>query len=154
MNSRGCISWQSSNGAAATTESLIMINTMTRANCRRRLIVASIAVTTLLTAACASTTINRVLADPAKYREKDVRLSGTVADSYSLANRGVYKLDDESGQIWVVSDRGVPRRGARVTVTGRIREGFNLGSLGDQIRLPQAIGSPLVLMESSRDAKD
>ena len=115
---------------------------------------AMIAVTTLFAAACASTTINHVLADPAKYRDKDVRLSGKVVDSYSLGNRGVYKLDDESGQIWVVSDRGVPRRGARVTVTGRVREGFNLGSLGDQVRLPQAIGSALVLMESSRDAKD
>jgi hypothetical protein len=132
----------------------MIIATMTPMNRRHRLTAAIIAVTTLLTAACASTTINRILADPAKYRDKDVRLSGTVADSYSLANRGVYKLDDESGQIWVVSDRGVPRRGARVKVTGRVREGFNLGSLGDQIRLPQAIGSALVLMESSRDAKD
>jgi hypothetical protein len=122
---------------------------------RRRLVqLAGAAATTLFIVACASTSINRVLADPARYRDKDVRLSGTVVDSYSLANRGVYKLDDESGQIWVMSDRGVPRRGARVTVKGRIREGFNLGSLGDEIRLPQAIGSALVLVESSRDARD
>ena len=71
-----------------------------------------------------------------------------------MASRGVYKIDDESGQIWVLSDRGVPRKGGRVTVTGRIREGFNLGSLGDQIRLPQAIGSALVLIESSRNVRD
>jgi hypothetical protein len=129
-----------------------MIHAMTLIPCRRRL--AIVAVSLLPIAACASTTINHVLADPAKYKDKDVRLSGSVVDSYSLADRGVYKLDDKSGQIWVVSDRGVPRKGARVTVTGQIREGFNLGSLGDQIRLPQAIGSPLVLMESSRDAKD
>jgi hypothetical protein len=107
----------------------------------------------IVAGACASTSINRILADPAKYRDKDVRVSGSVVDSYSVADRGAYRVDDKSGQMWVLSEHGVPRRGARVTVTGRIREGFNLGSLGDQIRLPQAIGSTLVLVESSHDAR-
>ena len=35
-----------------------------------------------------------------------------------------------------MSDQGVPRTSARVTVKGTIREGFNLGSLGDRINLP------------------
>jgi hypothetical protein len=103
-------------------------------------------------AACASMTINQVLADPSRYRTREVRLSGAVVDSYSLANRGVYRIDDETGQLWVVSDKGTPRKGARVTVKGTIREGFNLGSLGDQIKLP-GIGVGLVLMESSHTAK-
>jgi hypothetical protein len=107
----------------------------------------------IVAGACASTSINRILADPAKYRDKDVRVSGSVVDSYSVADRGAYRVDDKSGQMWVLSEHGVPRRGARVTVTGRIREGFNLGSFGDQIRLPQAIGSTLVLVESSHDAR-
>jgi hypothetical protein len=139
---------------ASKWNSRLMIHTMTRRLCHRRLTLAIVALCMLPIAACASTSINRILADPAKYRDKDVRVSGSVVDSYSVTDRGAYKLDDKSGQIWVLSDRGVPRRGARVTVTGRVREGFNLGTLGDQIRLPQAIGSPLVLVESSRDAKD
>jgi hypothetical protein len=105
----------------------------------------------LVSAACASMTINRVLADPSRYRNREVRLSGAVVDSYSLANRGAYRIDDDTGQLWVVSDRGTPRKGARVTVKGTIREGFNLGSLGD--RLPAGIGSGLVLMESSHKAR-
>jgi hypothetical protein len=48
----------------------------------------------------------------------------------------------------------VPRKGARVTVKGTIREGFNLGTLGDRISLPAAIGSGLVMMESSHNAKN
>jgi hypothetical protein len=133
---------------------LIIWTTMNQALTRRGIPFVALSAAAVFVVACASTTINRVLADPARYRDKDVRLSGTVVDSYSLGNRGVYKLQDESGQMWVMSDHGVPRRGARVTVKGRIREGFNLGSLGDQIRLPQAIGSALVLVESSRDARD
>jgi hypothetical protein len=120
--------------------------------CRRFVVAAILAVSALVSAACASMTINRVLADPSRYRDRQVRLSGSVVDSYSLANRGVYRIDDDTGQLWVVSDRGTPRKGARVTVTGTIREGFNLGSLGNQISLP-GVGVGLVLMESSHKAK-
>jgi hypothetical protein len=105
----------------------------------------------LVSTACASTHIDRILADPSHYRDRQVRLSGSVVDSYSFASRGAYRLGDDSGQLWVVSDRGVPRKGARVTVQGTIREGFNLGSLGDRMNLP-GIGSGLVLMESSHKA--
>jgi hypothetical protein len=106
----------------------------------------------LVSAACASMTINQVLADPSRYRNREVQLSGAVVDSYSLANQGAYRIDDNTGQLWVVSDKGTPRKGARVTVKGTIREGFNLGSLGDQIKLP-GIGVGLVLLESSHTAK-
>jgi hypothetical protein len=106
----------------------------------------------LVSAACASMTINQVLADPSRYSNREVQLSGAVVDSYSLANQGAYRIDDNTGQLWVLSDKGTPRKGARVTVKGTIREGFNLGSLGDQIKLP-GIGVGLVLLESSHTAK-
>jgi hypothetical protein len=102
----------------------------------------------LASAACAPTRINRILADPSHYRDRQVRVSGSVVDSYSFANRGAYRLGDESGQLWIVSDKGAPRTGARVTVEGTIREGFNLGPLGDRIKLPAGL-SGLVMMESS-----
>jgi hypothetical protein len=118
-----------------------------------RVVLVLLAFTALTTAACASKSINQILADPSRYRDREVRVSGTVIDSYSLGSRGAYSIGDESGRLWVVSDHGVPRKGARVTVRGTIREGFNLGSLGDRIRLPQEIGSGLVLMESSHKAR-
>lgn len=110
-----------------------------------------LSISALVSTACASTSVNRILADPSHYRDREVRVSGTVVDSYSFANRGAYRIGDESGLLWVVSDRGVPRKGARVTVQGTIREGFNLGSLGDRINLPAGL-SGLVMMESSHKA--
>jgi hypothetical protein len=107
-----------------------------------------------LTSAGCATTINHILADPSHYRNRDVRVSGSVVDSYSFADRGAYRIADETGQLWVVSDRGVPRKGAQVTVKGTIREGFNVGFLGDRIKLPAALGTGLVLMEVSHKAKD
>jgi hypothetical protein len=114
---------------------------------------AILAVSAVVSVACASKTISQVLADPSRYRNRHVRLSGSVVDSYSLANRGTYRIDDDTGQLWVVSDGGTPRMGARVTVTGTIREGFNLGTLGDRIILP-GVGGRLVLMESSHKARE
>jgi hypothetical protein len=46
----------------------------------------------------------------------------------------------------------VPRKSARVTVKGTIRDGFNLGSLGDRINLPPGVSAGMVLMETSHKA--
>jgi len=53
----------------------------------------------------------------------------------------------------VVSETGVARKNARVTVKGTVREGFNFGALGDLIKLPAGISAGMVLMESSHKAR-
>ena len=105
--------------------------------------------TAVLSAACGTATINKVLADPAHYRNREVKLSGAVVDSYSLIGRGAYQLDDNTGKLWIVSDSGVPRKGARVVVKGTVREGYNLGGFGDRLKLPNG----LVMVENSHKAK-
>lgn len=108
----------------------------------------------LTTGACASTkTINELLADPSRYADRTVKLSGEVVDSYSVANRGVYRLKDGTGELWIVSETGVPRTTARVTVKGKVRDGFNLGSLINVLRLPPGIAAGLVLVASSHKAQ-
>lgn len=97
--------------------------------------------------ACASKTIYRATADPYEFRHRDVRISGVVVDSYSLAARGVYQIRDRTGQLWVLSDRGVPRPGARVTVTGTLREAFNLGRYASRLHVPTG---GVVMVESDR----
>ncbi len=116
----------------------------------RRTPLALVLAALVLSAACA-TSINRVLADPSQYRNREVKIAGRVADSYSVADRGVYRIQDGSGELWVVSDHGVPRTGARVSVKGHIREAFNLGILGRG--LPAGVGSGLVLVETSHSAR-
>jgi hypothetical protein len=116
----------------------------------RRVALAAVLAALVGSAACA-TSINSVLADPSRYRNREVKISGRVADSYSVADRGFYRLQDRSGQLWVVSDRGVPRTGARVSVKGRIRDAFNLGVAGR--RLPPGIASGLILIETSHSAQ-
>jgi hypothetical protein len=86
--------------------------------------------------ACGGTSIRKVTADPSKYRNEEVKVSGEVVDSYSIGSRGIYHIDDGSGRLWVYSDNGVPRKGAQVSVWGTIREAINLGPLNNLVKIP------------------
>jgi len=98
---------------------------------------------------CGATTINHVLADPSRYADKEVTVGGRVVKSASILGRGAYQIDDGSGTLWVVTKRGAPREGAKVKVTGRVRDVVNLGEL---IPLPPEVRSGLVLVETSHKA--
>lgn len=118
----------------------------------RWVVLIMVSMSALASVACGTKTVNQILADPSRYRNREVRVSGSVDESFSFADRGVYRINDGTGQLWVVSDHGVPRKGARVTAKGTIREGFNMGGFGDRIKLPAGVGSGLVMMESSHKA--
>jgi hypothetical protein len=99
---------------------------------------------------CEQKSINEIRANPSKYANKDVSVVGNVTRSYSVLGRGAYEVDDGTGKLWIVSEKGVPREGARVAVKGTIRDGYNLGGL---IKLPEAVSSGLVMIEKEHDAK-
>ncbi len=108
---------------------------------------------------CASKRINDVLADPARYSDKNVTLTGDVVESYSITGRGFYRIEDGTGRLWIFSDKGVPRKGARVSVKGKIKDGFDLGALlGGVIKLPEPvkerIETGLLMIESSHKASN
>jgi len=100
--------------------------------------------TFLFTACPERQSISKILADPGRYRNKEVGITGTVTDSYGALNTGAYEIDDGTGKLWVVTRRGVPARGARVGAKGRVYNGFSFGG--------RNFGT--VLEESDRRAKD
>ena len=69
--------------------------------------------------------INR---DPGRFAGKDVSIRGTVSDAFGALGNGVFQVDDGSGRMWVYSQNyGVPGNGNKVTVIGRIEQGFAFG---------------------------
>jgi hypothetical protein len=98
--------------------------------------------TLLLTACAMRETIGEITADPSRYHRKDIAVAGTVTESYGVLGAGAYAIDDGSGTLWVVTQRGVPGRGARVDVKGRLQTGASLGG--------RTFGT--VLVESGRNA--
>jgi hypothetical protein len=78
---------------------------------------------------------------------------GTVDESVSIAGRGAFRLKDGDQGLWVVTTVGAPRKGARVDVTGRLQDGYDLSGFGQIIQLPGSLQSALVLVESSHKAR-
>ena len=94
--------------------------------------------------ALAKTTINKINGDPGRYYNKKVTIEGTVTDSYGVLGEGAYELDDGTGRIWVIAERAVPARGARVEAKGHVITGF----------VYHGRNLAAALRESDRKAKD
>jgi hypothetical protein len=80
-----------------------------------------------LAAACGAvgaTPIRSILDDPRKYDGNIVTIAGEVRDSTNLVVVKWYRVADETGSIVVVASGAVPRRGARIEVTGTVRQAF------------------------------
>ena len=86
-------------------------------------------VAALLLAGCPpATKISDIERDPGKYANKDVTIAGRVTTSYGALGSGMFQVDDGSGTMWVYSQNyGVPGTGNKVSVTGRISQGFSFG---------------------------
>jgi hypothetical protein len=114
---------------------------------------ASIAIVVLLALAmvgCEQQNINQIKADPGRYANKEVAVVGTVVRSYSVLGKGAYEIEDGTGKLWVVSEKGVPREGAKIAVRGTIRDAFNLGSF---VKLPEIVSSGMVMIENAHKAQ-
>jgi hypothetical protein len=105
----------------------------------------------LIGSGCAARSVNDVMADPGRYRNRDVNVAGEVTESVGVLGKGFFKLQDESGSLWVYTSRGLPRKGARVESKGTIRDLASIDSVPDSVR--QAVGSGLLLVESDRKAQ-
>jgi hypothetical protein len=93
------------------------------------------------TVSCTAVTkISDVLANKSNYEGKEITIKGTVGESIWVSEKGVYKLDDSSGTIWVIATEPPPKQGQSITTKGKIQSAFTL--------LGQSYGT--VLVESKR----
>jgi hypothetical protein len=104
----------------------------------------------LIMTGCEQKTINEIKADPARYANREVTIVGNVTQSVSVMGKGAYEIDDGTGKLWIISDTGVPRKGARVGVKGKIRDAYNLSAV---VKLPEPVTSGLVMIENSHKAR-
>lgn len=99
---------------------------------------AAAAALVLLLAACRGTVpIERLLDDPARYDGERVRVEGRVTGfSFGALGRGAFQVDDGTGTLPVVSERGgAPREGARVGIEGIFRAVFTFGDRSGAVLL-------------------
>jgi hypothetical protein len=104
----------------------------------RRAATALFASTLLLLAACRGTVpIGDLLDDPGRYDGERVRVEGRVTGfSFGALGRGAFQVDDGTGRLPVVSERGAtPREGARVGIEGIFRSVFTFGDRSGAVLL-------------------
>jgi hypothetical protein len=96
-----------------------------------------------LVAGCAFAThpkIAELKYNPGKYQNRTVTLDGVVTSSWGvpLVPIKLYKIDDGTGEVTVVSNNGrVPTKGARVRVKGRVEEFATFGGQSVGLHIQQ-----------------
>lgn len=95
---------------------------------------AALAVVAAITVACASVpgrpSVQQVKSQSGRFVDHSVTVSGTVTSAWGvpLVGFNVYRVDDGTGEITVVSTDGrTPGRGARVEVKGKVQDVAVLG---------------------------
>ena len=92
------------------------------------LLAATLAATLFMVACPQQHSVAELTRDPGRYADKEVAVKGTVVSSFGALGTGMYEVDDGTGRIWVLSESyGVPGKGARVGVAGRIIPTFSFG---------------------------
>jgi RecJ-like exonuclease len=82
---------------------------------------AAVLVLGLTLVACDRMKISEINADPGRFMNKDVSVAGEVTQSIGALGKGIYQIDDGTGRLWVLANgRGVPSKGAKVGVKGRV----------------------------------
>ncbi len=75
-----------------------------------------------------STSVKSILDNPRRYEGRIVKVSGVARDSVGIFGQGAFVLDDGTGQITVITNRGVPAAGERVVVRGRVQTAAVVGT--------------------------
>ena len=99
---------------------------------RRLLIAAALTLSALVAAGCPSegevrTSIADIRDDPARFAEQTVLLDGEVVDAMGAFSAGVYELRDETGSLHVWTLSGLPSKGSKLRVSGRVMSGLTFG---------------------------
>jgi len=91
------------------------------------LVAGIIAVVTLSCEGISTTPIKRIIENPRDYDGKPVSVAGEVTDVFSLLVLKGFIVRDATGEIVVITDRILPKKGSQIKVRGVIREAFSMG---------------------------
>lgn len=89
-----------------------------------------IALLVFIAAACdgiGTTSIGDIINKPRDFAGKKVTVSGEVKETFSLFVLKYFLVQDKTGQIAVVTDRPLPKKGTTIKVAGTVREAFSVG---------------------------
>ena len=75
-----------------------------------------------------STPIGSILKNPRDYEGRIVKISGVVTENLNIFIIKGFKIKDKTGEIFVITERILPKVGTEATVQGYVKEGFSIGN--------------------------
>jgi hypothetical protein len=97
---------------------------------RRILVGGAVLVLVALVASCSalfSTKIRAIKENPGAFDGREVAIAGQVTSSWNLVFVKYYKVRDNTGEIYVVTESALPHEGDHVRVKGKVDQAFAIG---------------------------
>jgi len=74
-----------------------------------------------------ATPIKKILDNPRDYSGKTVTVAGEVAEVAGLVFVQYFVVKDSTGEITVITNRPLPRKGSQISVKGKVEQAFSIG---------------------------
>jgi len=71
--------------------------------------------------------INKLLENPRGHENRVVYIEGEVTEVVSLFVIKYFTVKDDTGEIIVITERILPKKGEKIKVRGRVAEAFSVG---------------------------
>jgi hypothetical protein len=90
----------------------------------------SVLIVSFVVIGCATmfaTPIKKILDNPRDYSGKTVTVAGEVTEVVGLVFVQYFVVKDSTGEITVVTEKPLPRKGSKITVKGTVQQAFSIG---------------------------
>jgi hypothetical protein len=67
------------------------------------------------------TDIGDIISNPRKYENKVVHIEGFVTTTFSIPFLRYFEISDETGTIYVITNKPLPAKGKKIKITGRVK---------------------------------
>jgi hypothetical protein len=74
-----------------------------------------------------TTPIGKIIENPREYSDRTLTISGEVAEAHGFLVMKYFVLRDETGEIPVVTNKTLPKKGTKLKIKGIIKEAFAIG---------------------------
>ncbi len=96
--------------------------------CTKRVaVVLTVGIFLMSCAAMFATPIKKILDNPRDYSGKTVTITGKVTEVAGLVFVQYFNVEDDTGEITVVTQRPLPKEGSKITVKGKVQQAFSIG---------------------------
>ena len=83
------------------------------------------------------TPVKDIIAAPAQFEGKEVKIKGTVGSPVQLLNLRTFAVKDETGEIMVITNGSLPAAGVQVAVKGTVKSSVIIGGKSAGLRVEE-----------------